>query len=84
MHSPIVYPAAAIKTSKNEAAAGAFLEYLKTDEVSSYLESLGFSNTLNLRQQEFIQHCHAFTAYKLWAKNWFSPRLAITKICSIA
>jgi molybdate transport system substrate-binding protein len=43
MHSPIVYPAAAIKTSKNEAAAGAFLEYLKTDEVSSYLESLGFS-----------------------------------------
>jgi molybdate transport system substrate-binding protein len=43
MHSPIIYPAAVIKTTKNEEAARAFLKYLKTDEVTLYLKSLGFS-----------------------------------------
>jgi len=41
-HSPVVYPAAVIKSTKNEDAARAFLEFLQTDEVREYLTSVGF------------------------------------------
>lgn len=43
MCKPPVYPAAVLNTSKNEDAARAFLEYLKTPECSAVFESVGFA-----------------------------------------
>jgi molybdate transport system substrate-binding protein len=42
-HSPIVYPAAVLKNTKNEAAARAFAEFLKGKESAGIFESIGFS-----------------------------------------
>lgn len=41
-HIPIVYPAAALKTSADIETAKAFLEYLKTDECTAVFEAAGF------------------------------------------
>jgi molybdate transport system substrate-binding protein len=42
-HSPITYPAAILKTAKNESAARNFIEFLKGDKASEVLTSIGFS-----------------------------------------
>jgi molybdate transport system substrate-binding protein len=42
-HTPAVYPAAVLNTTRNEEAARAFVEYLKSDEAAVFLESMGFS-----------------------------------------
>ena len=42
-HKPIVYPAAIMKGTKNEAAAKAFVEYLKGPEATAVFEKIGFS-----------------------------------------
>ena len=42
-HKPIVYPAAILKGTKNEAAAKAFVEYLKGPEATAVFERIGFS-----------------------------------------
>jgi molybdate transport system substrate-binding protein len=42
-HSPIVYPAALIAGSENEAAAQAFYDYLQTDYAKSVFEKYGFT-----------------------------------------
>jgi len=39
----VAYPAAVLKTSRNKAAAQAFLDYLKTDECMAVFEKVGFS-----------------------------------------
>ncbi|MCD8035874.1 MAG: molybdate ABC transporter substrate-binding protein [Clostridiales bacterium] len=41
-HTPIVYPAAVLKTSADPDTAKAFLEYLKTDECTAVFEAAGF------------------------------------------
>lgn len=41
-HIPIVYPAAALKTSADPDAAKSFLEFLKTDECTAVFEEAGF------------------------------------------
>jgi molybdate transport system substrate-binding protein len=43
MCGQVIYPAAVLKTTKNEAAARAFLDYLKGAEASAVFESVGFS-----------------------------------------
>lgn len=43
MCGQVIYPAAVLNITKNEAAAKAFLEYLKGDEASAVFESVGFS-----------------------------------------
>lgn len=43
MCGQVIYPAAVLNITKNEAAAKAFLEYLKGDEASDVFESVGFS-----------------------------------------
>jgi molybdate transport system substrate-binding protein len=43
MCGQVIYPAAVLKTTKNEAAAKAFLDYLKGAEASAVFESVGFS-----------------------------------------
>jgi molybdate transport system substrate-binding protein len=42
-HSPVTYPAAILKRTKNEPAARAFVEFLKGDEASGVFEGIGFS-----------------------------------------
>lgn len=42
-HKPIVYPAAILKGTKNEAAAKAFVEYLKGPEAAAVFERIGFT-----------------------------------------
>ncbi|MDR3255617.1 MAG: molybdate ABC transporter substrate-binding protein [Synergistaceae bacterium] len=42
-HAPITYPAAILKTVKDEAAAKAFVEFLKNDESSNVFKRIGFS-----------------------------------------
>jgi molybdate transport system substrate-binding protein len=42
-HSPIVYPAALIAGSENEAAAQAFYDYLQSDYAKSVFEKYGFT-----------------------------------------
>jgi len=42
-HSPIVYPAAVIKSSKNQDAAKAFLDYLGSSEAKAIFENKGFT-----------------------------------------
>lgn len=39
----VIYPAAVLKTTKNEAEAKKFLDYLKTDEAMKVFESVGFA-----------------------------------------
>ncbi|MBW4695498.1 MAG: molybdate ABC transporter substrate-binding protein [Lyngbya sp. HA4199-MV5] len=41
-HSPIVYPMAALKSSKNTAAAKAFVQYLSSREAKRILQQYGF------------------------------------------
>ncbi len=41
--SKVVYPVGAVKASKNQDAAKAFIEFLKTDEALKIFESYGFS-----------------------------------------
>jgi molybdate transport system substrate-binding protein len=43
-HSPVVYPAALVKTTKNKDAAKAFLDYLSTDEAQKVFETAGFTS----------------------------------------
>ena len=43
MCGQVIYPAAVLKTTKNEAAAKAFLDYLKGAEAGAVFESVGFS-----------------------------------------
>ena len=43
MCGQVIYPAAVLKITKNEAAAKAFLEYLTGPEASAVFESVGFS-----------------------------------------
>jgi molybdate transport system substrate-binding protein len=42
-HSPITYPAAILKTAKNEAAAKNFVEFLKGEKASQVFTSIGFA-----------------------------------------
>ncbi len=42
-HGPIVYPAAVLNISKNQAAAEAFAEFLRSDACAAVFESIGFS-----------------------------------------
>lgn len=42
-HSPVIYPAAVVKDTKQEEAAKTFLEFLKSDEGKEVFESFGFS-----------------------------------------
>ena len=42
-HKPIVYPAAILKGTKHEAAAKAFVEYLKGPEATAVFERIGFA-----------------------------------------
>jgi molybdate transport system substrate-binding protein len=42
-HRPIVYPAAILKRVKDEAAAKAFVEFLKGEESTNVFESIGFA-----------------------------------------
>lgn len=42
-HKAIVYPAAILKTSKNQEAAKAFLDYLKNSDAASVFEEIGFT-----------------------------------------
>jgi len=42
-HDPIVYPAAIVKGSKDEAAARAFLEFLESSEARAIFEKYGFA-----------------------------------------
>lgn len=42
-HDPIVYPAAVLSVSENQAAADAFIEYLSSDEAVAIFESYGFT-----------------------------------------
>lgn len=42
-HSPVIYPAAIVTTTKNKDAAQAFLDYLSSDEAASIFESAGFT-----------------------------------------
>jgi molybdate transport system substrate-binding protein len=42
-HDPIVYPAALIAGSENEAAAQAFYDYLQTDYAKGVFEKYGFT-----------------------------------------
>ena len=42
-HKPVVYPAAIMKRSKNEAAAMAFVEYLKSTEGTKVFVKTGFT-----------------------------------------
>ena len=42
-HKPVVYPAAILKITKNEAAARAFMSYLKSDAAAKVFKSIGFS-----------------------------------------
>jgi molybdate transport system substrate-binding protein len=42
-HSPITYPAAILKTAKNESAAKNFVEFLKGEKASQVFTSIGFS-----------------------------------------
>lgn len=41
--TPVVYPTAVLKETKNADAAKAFLEYLKSDAAAAVLESVGFA-----------------------------------------
>lgn len=43
MCGQVIYPAAVLNTSKHQEAAQAFLEYLKTPEVSAIFEGVGFT-----------------------------------------
>jgi len=43
LKTPVLYPAAAMKVSKNADAAKAFLDYLKSDACAKVFESAGFS-----------------------------------------
>ncbi len=43
MCGDVIYPAAVLKSTKNEEAAKAFLEYLKTPEASGIFRSVGFT-----------------------------------------
>ena len=43
MCGQVVYPAALINTTKNQQAAQAFLDYLKTDEAAKVFEAVGFT-----------------------------------------
>ena len=43
MCGQVIYPAAVLNTTKNEEAAKAFLEYLKTPEASKVFEAVGFT-----------------------------------------
>lgn len=43
MCGQVIYPAAVLKTSKNQDAAKAFLEYLQTEEAMKIFESVGFA-----------------------------------------
>jgi molybdate transport system substrate-binding protein len=42
-HRPIVYPAAILKRVKDQAAASAFVEFLKGEESTNVFESIGFA-----------------------------------------
>jgi molybdate transport system substrate-binding protein len=42
MHSPIIYPAAVIKSSPNKELATEFIKYLKNDEAKKVFEKYGF------------------------------------------
>lgn len=42
LHAPVIYPAAAINSSKNLEAAQTYLDFLKSDEGKSILETHGF------------------------------------------
>lgn len=42
-HKPIVYPAAVMSATKNEAAAKAFVEYLKSDACAKVFAKIGFA-----------------------------------------
>jgi len=42
-HSPVIYPAAIVTTTKDKAAAQAFLDYLSSEEAMTIFESAGFS-----------------------------------------
>lgn len=42
-HKPVVYPAAVLKTTKHEAEAKAFLDYLRSDAGTAVFEGVGFS-----------------------------------------
>jgi molybdate transport system substrate-binding protein len=41
-HSPVVYPAAVIKNSKNAAAAKAFLDFLASEKARTVFQKCGF------------------------------------------
>jgi molybdate transport system substrate-binding protein len=43
MCGQVIYPAALINTTKNQEAAQAFLDYLKTDEATQVFEKVGFT-----------------------------------------
>ena len=43
MCGQVIYPAAVLKTSKNQDVAKDFLNYLKGDEAMKVFESVGFS-----------------------------------------
>lgn len=42
-HKPVVYPAAVLKSTQNEAVTKAFLDYLKTDAAKAKFEKYGFT-----------------------------------------
>lgn len=46
-HSPVVYPAAVLKDSKNVAAAQAFVSFLRSPTGQAVFEKFGFSHPLN-------------------------------------
>ena len=43
LKTPVIYPAAVMKASKNTEAAQAFLDYLKTDACAAVFKNVGFS-----------------------------------------
>ena len=43
MCGQVIYPAAVLKTSKNQEAAKAFLDYLQTDDAMAVFQAVGFA-----------------------------------------
>jgi molybdate transport system substrate-binding protein len=43
LNTPVLYPAAVLKTAKNPGAAKAFLDFLKTDACAAVFQEVGFS-----------------------------------------
>jgi molybdate transport system substrate-binding protein len=43
LHSPLLYPAAVIKSSRNQEEAQAFVDFLSTDPASAVFEKYGFT-----------------------------------------